>query len=146
LRSARQLTGWRVLQAYVRSMNRRRRQTPGVLIGYRGAAAALMLPQVLTFIQTEFYPEPRGALFALHGMMLALPGASGPLLGGVLIHANLAGLGWRAIFLVNVPIGMTALVLGSRRIPASAARAMAAASTRPGPRSSPWRCSPSSTR
>jgi MFS family permease len=78
-------------------------------------------------------------------MMLALAGASGLLLGGVLIHANLAGLGWRAIFLANVPIGLTALVLGSRRIPASAARAIAAASTRPGPRSSPWRCSPSST-
>ena len=100
-------------------------QTPGMLIGFRalqGAAAALMLPQVLTFIQAEFDPEPRRAAFAVYGMMLALAGASGPLLGGVLIQANLAGWGWRTIFLVNVPIGVTALVLGSRRIPASRAR------------------------
>ncbi len=100
-------------------------QTPDMLIGFRalqGGAAALMLPQVLTFIQAEFDPEPRRAAFALYGMMLALAGASGPLLGGVLIQANLAGWGWRTIFLVNVPIGLTALVLGSRRIPASGPR------------------------
>ena len=95
---------------------------PGVLIGFRalqGAAAALMLPQVLTFIQAEFDPEPRRAAFAIYGMMLALAGASGPLLGGVLVQANLAGWGWRTIFLVNIPIGLTALAMGSRVIPAS---------------------------
>jgi EmrB/QacA subfamily drug resistance transporter len=97
-------------------------QDPGMLIGFRalqGAAAALMLPQVLTFIQTEFDPEPRRAAFAVYGMMLALAGASGPLLGGVLVQANVAGWGWRTIFLVNIPLGVTALVLGSRVIPAS---------------------------
>ena len=93
-----------------------------MLIGFRalqGAAAALMLPQVLTFIQAEFDPEPRRAAFAIYGMMLALAGASGPLLGGVLVQANLAGWGWRTIFLVNIPIGLTALAMGSRVIPAS---------------------------
>jgi len=97
-------------------------QTPGTLIGFRalqGAAAALMLPQVLTFIQAEFDPEPRRAAFAIYGMLLALAGASGPLLGGVLVEANLAGWGWRAIFLVNVPTGLTALLLGTRLIPKS---------------------------
>jgi MFS family permease len=46
-----------------------------MLIGFRalqGAAAALMLPQVLTFIQAEFDPEPRRAAFAVYGMLLAL--------------------------------------------------------------------------
>ncbi len=97
-------------------------QTPGMLIGFRalqGATAALMLPQVLTFIQAEFDPEPRRAAFAVYGMLLALAGASGPLLGGVLVAANPAGWGWRTIFLVNVPIGLIALVLGTRFIPKS---------------------------
>ena len=98
---------------------------PGMLIGFRalqGGAAALMLPQVLTFIQAEFDPEPRRAAFAVYGMLLALAGAMGPLLGGVLIQANLAGWGWRTIFLVNVPIGLVALTLGARGIPESAQR------------------------
>ncbi len=94
----------------------------GMLIGCRavqGAAAALMVPQVLTFIQSEFDPEARPKAFALYGMVLALAGASGPLVGGLLIQANLAGWGWRTIFVVNVPIGLAALVAGARLIPQS---------------------------
>ena len=95
---------------------------PGMLIGFRavqGAAAALMVPQVLTFIQSEFGPAARPKAFALYGMVLALAGASGPLAGGLLIQANLAGWGWRTIFVVNVPIGLAALAAGSRLIPQS---------------------------
>jgi EmrB/QacA subfamily drug resistance transporter len=94
-------------------------QTGAVLIAFRaaqGAAAALMLPQVLTFIQTEFDRDLRPKAFALYGMVLALAGAAGPLLGGLLISANIAGLGWRAIFLVNIPVGIAALLLGRRLI------------------------------
>jgi EmrB/QacA subfamily drug resistance transporter len=97
-------------------------QSPGVLIGFRaaqGAAAAIMLPQVLTFIQSEFEPAAKPKAFALYGMILALAGAAGPLLGGVLIEADPAGLGWRAIFLVNVPVGIAALAFGARVIPGS---------------------------
>jgi EmrB/QacA subfamily drug resistance transporter len=97
-------------------------QSTGMLIGFRaaqGAAAALMLPQVLTFIQSEFEPGAKPKAFALYGMILALAGAAGPLLGGVLIEADPAGLGWRAIFLVNVPVGIAALALGARMIPGS---------------------------
>ncbi len=95
-------------------------RSPGMLIGFRaaqGAAAAVMLPQVLTFIQAEFEPAAKPRAFALYGMILALAGAAGPLLGGVLIDANPAGLGWRAIFLVNVPVGLAALTFGARMIP-----------------------------
>src|SRR6202522_1928433 len=73
-------------------------QSTGMLIGFRaaqGAAAALMLPQVLTFIQSEFEPGAKPKAFALYGMILALAGAAGPLLGGALIEADPAGLGWR---------------------------------------------------
>jgi len=97
-------------------------QSPGMLIGFRaaqGAAAAVMLPQVLTFIQSEFGPDAKPKAFALYGMILALAGAAGPILGGVLIDANPAGLGWRAIFLVNVPVGIAALAFGARMIPGS---------------------------
>ena len=97
-------------------------QSTGMLIGFRatqGAAAAVMLPQVLTFIQSEFEPGAKPKAFALYGMILALAGAAGPLLGGALIEADPAGLGWRAIFLVNVPVGIAALAFGARMIPAS---------------------------
>jgi len=97
-------------------------QSPAMLIGFRaaqGAAAAVMLPQVLTFIQSEFEPDAKPKAFALYGMILALAGAAGPILGGVLIDANPADLGWRAIFLVNVPVGIAALAFGARMIPES---------------------------
>ncbi len=97
-------------------------QSPGMLIGLRaaqGATAAVMLPQVLTFIQSEFDSDAKPKAFAAYGMILALAGAAGPLLGGVLIGADPAGLGWRAIFLVNVPVGLIALAFGMRLIPDS---------------------------
>jgi len=96
--------------------------TSGMLIGFRvvqGVSAALMLPQVLTFIQVEFGGKARPRAFATYGMLLAVASASGPVLGGLLIQANIAGLDWRTIFLVNVPIGIAALVAGLRIIPES---------------------------
>ncbi|HEY1319855.1 MAG TPA: MFS transporter [Streptosporangiaceae bacterium] len=94
----------------------------GMLIGFRavqGVAAALMIPHVLAFIQADFGPAARPKAFALYGMVLALAGASGPLAGGLLIQANLAGWGWRTIFVVNIPIGLAALAAGARLIPPS---------------------------
>jgi MFS family permease len=99
-------------------------QSGVMLVGFRavqGGAAAFMLPQVLTFIQAEFSEQARGKAFAIYGMMLALAGAAGPVLGGILLNANIAGLGWRAIFLVNVPVGAAAFAAGMREIPASLA-------------------------
>jgi MFS family permease len=99
-------------------------QSGGVLIGLRvaqGGAAAFMLPQVLTFIQAEFGGPAKAKAFAVYGMVLALAGAAGPLLGGVLLSADVAGLGWRAIFLVNVPVGAAALAAGLQLIPGAPA-------------------------
>ncbi|HEY7143147.1 MAG TPA: MFS transporter [Streptosporangiaceae bacterium] len=96
----------------------------GMLIAFRavqGGAAAFMLPQVLTFVQAEFSEQAKGKAFAIYGMVLALAGAAGPLLGGILLSANIAGLGWRAIFLINVPVGAAAFAAGIRHIPASPA-------------------------
>ncbi len=100
-------------------------QSAATLIAFRalqGASAAMMLPQILVFIQAEFAPGERPKAFATYGMVLALAGAAGPLVAGVLIGANIAGLGWRAIFLVNAPVGIVALLAGARLIPDSLRR------------------------
>jgi MFS family permease len=84
----------------------------GMLVAARvlqGGMAALMVPQVLSFIQVEFPASERPRAFAVLGMTFALGGVSGPLLGGLLLQADLFGWGWRTIFLINLPIGITAL-------------------------------------
>jgi EmrB/QacA subfamily drug resistance transporter len=88
-------------------------QSAAMLVGSRalqGGMAALMIPQVLSFIQVEFPAAERARAFAVYGMTFALGGVSGPLLGGLLTQADLFGLGWRPIFLVNLPVGILALV------------------------------------
>jgi MFS family permease len=74
--------------------------------------AALMVPQVLSFIQVDFPAKERPRAFAVYGMTFALGGVSGPLIGGLLTQADLFGLVWRPIFLINLPIGILALVAG----------------------------------
>jgi MFS family permease len=76
---------------------------------------------VLSFVQVEFPAAERARAFAVYRMTFALGGVSGPLLGGLLIQADLSGLGWRPIFLVNLPVGLPALA-GARRCCASRAR------------------------
>lgn len=91
-------------------------QSAAMLVGSRalqGAMAALMVPQVLAFVQVEFPAAERARAFAVYGMTFALGGVSGPLLGGLLTQADLFGLGWRPIFLVNLPVGLLALAAAS---------------------------------
>ncbi|MFS2168405.1 MFS transporter, partial [Variovorax sp. Varisp62] len=61
--------------------------------------------------------EGRARAFAAYGLTLGLGATLGQLVGGLLIHADPAGLGWRSCFLINVPIGLLALVLAPRVIP-----------------------------
>jgi EmrB/QacA subfamily drug resistance transporter len=87
-------------------------QSPGMLIGSRvlqGLMGAIMFPQILSVIQVTFPPRERGAAFGLFGATIGLATITGPLVGGLLIEGDLLGLGWRPIFLVNVPIGVAAL-------------------------------------
>jgi EmrB/QacA subfamily drug resistance transporter len=87
--------------------------SPQTLIAARilqGASAALMVPQVLSMLQVEFPKTERPKAMAMYGMTFALGGLGGPLLGGVLLDADLFGLGWRPIFFVNVPIGIAAFI------------------------------------
>ena len=96
--------------------------TAEVLVAGRvvqGLFAGLMFPQVLTIIQVSYAPEERAAVFGTYGATLGMATIFGPILGGLLISLDLFGLGWRAIFFVNVPIGVAALLLAARNLPES---------------------------
>lgn len=92
--------------------------TPGfaLLIAARavqGIGAAVMMALTIAFVGEAVPKERTGSAMGLLGTMSAVGTALGPSLGGVLI----AGPGWRAIFLVNVPLGLVALVLAHRHLP-----------------------------
>ena len=87
-------------------------QSAGMLIASRvaqGAMGALMIPQVLSVIQVMFSATERIKALAAFGVTAGLGAVSGPLLGGLLTTHSLLGLGWRSIFLINVPVGVIAV-------------------------------------
>ncbi|MFV0135331.1 MFS transporter [Streptomyces sp. HMX87] len=87
----------------------------------QGAMAALMVPQVLSIVHATFPSHERGKVFGLFGAVVGLGAVSGPLLGALLTEWNLFGLEWRPIFLINLPVGIAGLILGSRFITESRA-------------------------
>ncbi|MFJ9810876.1 MFS transporter [Streptomyces sp. NPDC101158] len=92
----------------------------GQLIAFRvvqGAGSALMIPQVLSLIQRTFTGEARVRALGAYSAVLATGAAAGQVAGGVLVSADLFGTGWRPVFLVNVPIGLVLLVLGTKVLP-----------------------------
>ncbi|MFE0465084.1 MFS transporter, partial [Kitasatospora sp. NPDC058965] len=97
---------------------------PGVLVATRllqGGTAALMVPQVLAIIHSSFPAHERGKVFGMFGAVVGLGAVSGPLLGALLTQWDLAGLQWRPIFLINLPVGVVGLLLGRRFIDESRA-------------------------
>ncbi|MEV7618427.1 MFS transporter [Streptomyces sp. NPDC089799] len=83
----------------------------------QGAAAALMLPQVLGTIQATTEGPRRARAMSLYGATAGLSMVAGQILGGVLVAADIAGTGWRAVFLVNVPVAVLGLFLAVRTVP-----------------------------
>ncbi|WP_043269673.1 MFS transporter [Streptomyces sp. CT34] len=83
----------------------------------QGAAAALLLPQVLATIQATTTGKRRAKAVSLYGGTAGVSSAVGQVLGGLLVSVDLAGTGWRAVFLVNVPIAVVAWLLASRTVP-----------------------------
>lgn len=103
-------------------------QDPVHLIAARvgqGLAAAAMVPQVLGTFRTIFAREERGKAFGLYGAILGVASALGLVLGGVLTEADLFGLSWRPIFLINVPIAITAAIAAVRVVPETRERSAA---------------------
>ncbi|MET9243096.1 MFS transporter [Nonomuraea sp. NPDC003709] len=83
----------------------------------QGAAAAVIVPGALSLVgQAVPDPRARARVMGYWGMAGALAVIAGPLLGGLLVDT----LGWPSIFLVNVPVGLVAIVIGLRAIPESA--------------------------
>jgi EmrB/QacA subfamily drug resistance transporter len=77
----------------------------------QGAGAALLMPNVLSIIGVTFSGPDLPRALGVYGLVMGLAAASGQLIGGVLVQADIAGLGWRSCFLINVPIGAAALAL-----------------------------------
>jgi EmrB/QacA subfamily drug resistance transporter len=86
---------------------------------FQGAAAAFMVPQVLSIIRVSFPPRERRIALGIYGMTIAVGQVSGQALGGILLSADIFGLSWRPIFLVNVPVAALAFLFGYRRVPES---------------------------
>jgi MFS family permease len=100
--------------------------TPAVLVAARvlqGAGAALMFPQTLTGIQLSFEGAERARAIGLYAIALSSGAVAGQILGGALISLDVAGTDWRAIFLVNVPIGAAVALAAARVLPADDERA-----------------------
>lgn len=84
---------------------------------FQGLSGAMMMPQVLAITQVMFPPHERAFAFSFFGLTAGLASVAGPLTGGLLINADIWGLDWRPIFLVNIPIGIGAIIAGKALIP-----------------------------
>ncbi|MFH8469964.1 MFS transporter [Streptomyces sp. NPDC017991] len=75
----------------------------------QGAGSGLVAPQVLSLIRTGVPQDCRPRALALYGATMGVASLAGPLIGGLLVGADLFGLGWRAVFLVTVPVALVSL-------------------------------------
>jgi EmrB/QacA subfamily drug resistance transporter len=92
----------------------------GLLIAARvaqGLCGAVMIPQGLAMVKVSFPPEDLQKAFVPFGPVMGLSAVLGPVLAGLLLHLDVAGTGWRAVFLVNVPVGVVATSIAVRYLP-----------------------------
>ncbi|MFF0578872.1 MFS transporter [Streptosporangium saharense] len=75
----------------------------------QGCFAGLVIPQTIGLIKATFDGPALGRALSLIGPVMGLTAVAGPVLGGLITHADLAGLSWRAVFLVNIPLGLLTL-------------------------------------
>lgn len=83
----------------------------------QGASGAMMAPQVLALAQVMFKPHERISVLGIFGVIGGLAAILGPILGGFLISADIWGMSWRPIFLINLPIGIIGVIAGFRVLP-----------------------------
>ena len=98
--------------------------TAGLLVAARlaqGASAALIGPSVLGSISALFSGPHRARAIGLYATVMGVAAAGGQVIGGLLLAAVPAGLGWRSVFLINLPIGLAGLLLAPRLVPESRA-------------------------
>jgi len=101
-------------------------QSPSQLVWARllqGLTAAALVPQVLALITAVFPAAERPRALSWFGVTMGVGAVAGQVLGGGLLEVNVFGLSWRVIFLVNVAVGIAALLLAGRLLPESRAAA-----------------------
>jgi MFS family permease len=76
----------------------------------QGVGAATLAPQAVGSLHAMFPGRGRVRAFSIFGAAMGLAWVSGILLGGLIVGADIAGLGWRAIFLINAPLAAIALI------------------------------------
>lgn len=84
---------------------------------FQGAFGALLIPQGIAIMTAHFSPEMKDKAFSMFGPALGLAMVGGPILAGFLIDANIAGTGWRAMFLINLVLGTVGFVAALRVLP-----------------------------
>src|SRR3954452_11432469 len=87
----------------------------------QGGAGAMISPSVLALIGVLYAGAARARAITIYATAMGLAAAGGQLLGGVLLKADAFGLGWRAVFLINLPVGIVSLAVVRRLVPESKA-------------------------
>jgi EmrB/QacA subfamily drug resistance transporter len=98
--------------------------TMEMLIAFRvlqGAFGALMIPQGFGMIKEVFDDQEITKVFGIFGPMMGFSILAAPILAGALVEADLWGIGWRLVFLINVPIGIAAFIGAVRVLPRTVA-------------------------
>jgi EmrB/QacA subfamily drug resistance transporter len=98
--------------------------SPTALVAGRiaqGASAAILMPQVLSTIAVTYRGAEHARALSLYGIALGLAAVGGQVIGGALVQTDFLGLGWRGCFLINVPIGIVAVLVAPRLVPESRA-------------------------
>jgi EmrB/QacA subfamily drug resistance transporter len=85
----------------------------------QGLAAALISPNVLAIIGVVYRGPDRIRAITVYGMVLGFAALGAQLIGGLLMYADLGGLGWRSVFLINLPVGVVAMLAARNFIPES---------------------------
>jgi EmrB/QacA subfamily drug resistance transporter len=87
----------------------------------QGVAGAVLMPQVLAIVGVTYKGPDYVRALSIYGVVLGLAAVGGQVVGGALVETDVAGLGWRSCFLINVPVGLAALLLAPRLVPESRA-------------------------
>ncbi|HEY3916951.1 MAG TPA: MFS transporter [Stellaceae bacterium] len=86
---------------------------------FQGVTGAMIAPPVLAALRSLFTGDDIPWALNIYGTGVGVAVAGGQLLGGVLIAADIGGLGWRAAFLINVPIGLVTIPATLALVPES---------------------------
>ncbi len=83
----------------------------------QGSFGALLIPQGMSILVATFSREQLPRAFSVFGPIMSFASVFGPILGGFIIDANIAGLGWRPIFLINIVLGIIGLIAALKILP-----------------------------